>query len=101
MLSMWRLKPGRQRSRSISLESLSECHTGPMLRIKSQKVFPDDEFAVGDRRFMVENRPTSIIGRLIRPQEIADFAVFVCSGLAGAINGAALRVDGGNYRSAV
>ena len=66
-----------------------------------KKVFPDDEFAVGERRFMAENRPTSLIRRLIRPQEIADFAAFVCSGLAGAINGAALRVDGGIYRSAV
>ncbi|MDF7811462.1 SDR family oxidoreductase [Hymenobacter sp. YC55] len=62
---------------------------------------PDDEFAVGERRLMAENRPSSIIGCLIRPQEIADLAVFVCSGLAGAINGAALRVDGGIYRSVV
>jgi 3-oxoacyl-[acyl-carrier protein] reductase len=61
-----------------------------------KKVFPDGDFAVG-----AENRPTSIISRLIRPREIADFAVFVCSGLAGAINGAALRADGGIYRSAV
>jgi 3-oxoacyl-[acyl-carrier protein] reductase len=66
-----------------------------------KKVFPGDGFALGERRLMAENRPTSIIGWLIRPQEITDFAVFVCSGLAGAINGAALRVDGGIYRSAV
>ncbi|WP_346771242.1 SDR family oxidoreductase [Hymenobacter sp. YC55] len=56
---------------------------------------------MGERRLMAENRPSSIIGCLIRPQEIADLAVFVCSGLAGAINGAALRVDGGIYRSVV
>jgi 3-oxoacyl-[acyl-carrier protein] reductase len=73
----------------------------PSVQELVKKVFPDDDFAVGKRRFIAENRLTSTIGRLIRPQEIADFAVFGCSGLARAINGAALRVDEGIYHSAV
>ncbi|ALD21442.1 SDR family NAD(P)-dependent oxidoreductase [Hymenobacter sp. DG25A] len=67
-----------------------------------RQVFPDEkDYATAERRFMAENRPTSLIGRLIQPREIADFTVFVASPLAGAINGASLRVDGGIVRSAV
>ena len=50
---------------------------------------------------MKENRPTSLIGRLIRPEEVAARVTFVRSALASAINGACLRVDGGLIRSAV
>lgn len=39
--------------------------------------------------------PTSLIERLIDPKEVADFVAYVSSPLASAINGAALRVDGG------
>jgi 3-oxoacyl-[acyl-carrier protein] reductase len=48
---------------------------------------------------MAENRPTSLIGRLIDPKEIGDTVAFVCSDRASAINGAVLRVDGGLVRS--
>jgi 3-oxoacyl-[acyl-carrier protein] reductase len=64
-------------------------------------VFPGVEYETAEKRFMKENRPTSLIGRLIRPEEIAAFVAFVCSPLASAINGACLRVDGGLIRSAV
>ena len=40
-----------------------------------------------------------ILGRLIDPKEIGDAVAFVCSDRASAINGAALRVDGGLVRS--
>jgi 3-oxoacyl-[acyl-carrier protein] reductase len=101
-LSISRSLAQRTQGTNVTVNSLLPGSTlTPGVQELVQKVFPDDDFAVGERRFMAENRPTSIIGRLIRPQEIADFAVFVCSGLAGAINGAALRVDGGIYRSAV
>ncbi len=66
-----------------------------------REVFPDVEYETAEKRFMTENRPTSLIARLIRPEEIAAFVAFVCSPLASAINGAALRVDGGLIRSAV
>jgi 3-oxoacyl-[acyl-carrier protein] reductase len=66
-----------------------------------QDVFPGVEYEAAEKRFMKENRPTSLIGRLIRPEEIAAFVAFVCSPLSSAINGACLRVDGGLIRSAV
>ncbi|WP_146738069.1 SDR family oxidoreductase, partial [Bacillus tropicus] len=53
------------------------------------------------RRFMKENRPTSIIQRLIRPEEIAHFVAFLSSPLSSAINGSALRIDGGLVRSII
>ena len=53
----------------------------------------------GERRFVPEERPTSLIGRLIRPEEIGDLVAYVCSPRGGAINGAALRIDGGLVRS--
>jgi NAD(P)-dependent dehydrogenase (short-subunit alcohol dehydrogenase family) len=52
-----------------------------------------------EREFFSEARPTSIIQRFEKPEEIAALVAFVCSPLASAINGAALRVDGGVVRS--
>ena len=65
-----------------------------------QDIFPDLSPEEAERKFMRDNRPTSLIERLIDPKEIADFVAFVASPLASAINGAALRVDGGLVRSA-
>jgi 3-oxoacyl-[acyl-carrier protein] reductase len=64
-----------------------------------QDVFPGVSLAEAERRFIAENRPTSIISRFIDPKEIGDAVAFVCSDRASAINGAALRVDGGIVRS--
>lgn len=64
-----------------------------------QDLFPNESPADAERRFMRENRPTSLIERLIEPREIADLVAFVSSPRASAINGAALRVDGGLVRS--
>ncbi|GED50379.1 MAG: SDR family oxidoreductase [Carnobacterium sp.] len=47
------------------------------------------------QRFMKENRPNSLIQKFIAPEEIGRMVVFVSSPMASAINGAALRVDGG------
>jgi 3-oxoacyl-[acyl-carrier protein] reductase len=66
-----------------------------------QDVFPGLSPAEAERRFMQENRPTSLIERLIDPAEVGDFVAFLCSPRASAINGAALRVDGGLVRSVV
>ncbi|MGO4898446.1 SDR family NAD(P)-dependent oxidoreductase [Bacillus sp. GM2] len=64
-------------------------------------LYPDENLTVeeAERRFMKENRPTSIIQRLIRPEEIAHFVTFLSSPLSSPINGAALRADGGLVRS--
>jgi NAD(P)-dependent dehydrogenase (short-subunit alcohol dehydrogenase family) len=55
--------------------------------------------AAFERQFFAEARPSSIIQRFATPEEVAVLVAFVCSPLASAINGAALRVDGGVVRS--
>jgi NAD(P)-dependent dehydrogenase (short-subunit alcohol dehydrogenase family) len=55
----------------------------------------DVPFEEAERRFMAEERPTSLLGRLIRPQEIANLITYVASELASSTTGAALRGDGG------
>ena len=52
-----------------------------------------------ERQFFSEGRPTSLIQRFETAEEVAALAAFVCSPRASAINGAALRVDGGVVRS--
>lgn len=48
-----------------------------------------------ERAFIDEARPTSIIKRLTRPEEIADVVAFLVSREAGAISGSPVRADGG------
>ncbi|GGK88927.1 oxidoreductase [Sphaerisporangium melleum] len=55
----------------------------------------DVPFEEAERRFMAEDRPTSLLRRLIRPEEIANLVVYVSSDHASATTGAALRSDGG------
>ena len=62
-------------------------------------LFPELPREEAHRKFMRENRPTSLIQRLSEPSEIADFVTFLASRRASAINGAALKVDGGMIRS--
>jgi NAD(P)-dependent dehydrogenase (short-subunit alcohol dehydrogenase family) len=51
------------------------------------------------RAFIRENRPTSLIGRLIAPEEIANMVAYLCSPAASATTGTAVRVDGGVIRA--
>jgi 3-oxoacyl-[acyl-carrier protein] reductase len=66
-------------------------------------LYPNESLTIeeAEKKFMAENRPTSIIQRLIRPEEIAHFVTYISSPLSSAINGAALRIDGGLVRSIV
>lgn len=48
-----------------------------------------------EREFMRTERPASLLGRLIRPEEIAHMVVYLASPLASATTGGAIRVDGG------
>jgi NAD(P)-dependent dehydrogenase (short-subunit alcohol dehydrogenase family) len=57
------------------------------------------DVAAVEREFFRTARPTSLIQRFATADEVAALVVFVCSPLASAINGAALRVDGGVVRS--
>ncbi len=52
-----------------------------------------------ERDFFKNVRPSSLLKRFERPEEIAALVAFVVSPLASGINGAALRVDGGVVRS--
>lgn len=60
----------------------------------------DDPEAAG-RAFVAEHRPTSLIGRLAAPQEVANLSVYLASAQASATTGSALRVDGGVVRAAI
>jgi NAD(P)-dependent dehydrogenase (short-subunit alcohol dehydrogenase family) len=51
--------------------------------------------------FFANARPTSLLRRFITPDEVAAMVAYVCSPLAAATNGAALRVDGGVVRSLI
>jgi NAD(P)-dependent dehydrogenase (short-subunit alcohol dehydrogenase family) len=56
----------------------------------------DDEV---ERRFIENERPTSLIKRMATTEEVANMVVYVCSPQASATTGAALRVDGGVVRA--
>jgi len=52
-----------------------------------------------EKEFFLKARPTSLLKRFATPEEVAALVAFVCSPLASATNGAALRVDGGVVKS--
>jgi NAD(P)-dependent dehydrogenase (short-subunit alcohol dehydrogenase family) len=54
-----------------------------------------------EEEFFKSIRPSSLLKRFARPEEIGAMAAFLCSPLASATNGAAVRVDGGVVRSMV
>ncbi|MFT3684590.1 MAG: SDR family oxidoreductase [Phycisphaerales bacterium] len=56
-------------------------------------------FAEFEKEFFTSVRPSSLIKRFATTEEVAALVAFVCSPLASAINGAALRVDGGTVKS--
>lgn len=62
-------------------------------------LYPGVPTEEAQRRFVAENRPTSLIQRLSRPEEVADFVTFLGSARTGIVNGAALRIDGGLIRT--
>ncbi len=51
--------------------------------------------------FFQSARPTSLLKRFATVEEVANMIVYVCSPLASATTGAALRVDGGVIRAIV
>jgi NAD(P)-dependent dehydrogenase (short-subunit alcohol dehydrogenase family) len=52
-----------------------------------------------EKEFFEKARPSSLLQRFATPEEVAVVVAFVCSPLASAINGAAVRADGGVVRS--
>lgn len=64
-----------------------------------QHIFPGVPPEEAEQRFMSENRPTSLINRLINPREIGDIVAFLCSPKASVINGSCIRAEGGLVRT--
>jgi NAD(P)-dependent dehydrogenase (short-subunit alcohol dehydrogenase family) len=54
-----------------------------------------------EKFFFEKVRPTSLLKRFAAPEEVANLVVYLCSPLASATNGAALRVDGGVVRTII
>ena len=52
-----------------------------------------------EQEFFEHIRPSSLLRRFAKSEEVAAMVAYVCSPLASATNGAALRVDGGVVRS--
>jgi NAD(P)-dependent dehydrogenase (short-subunit alcohol dehydrogenase family) len=48
-----------------------------------------------EAEFFAKGRPSSLLQRMIEPEEIANLVAYVASPVSSATNGAALRVDGG------
>lgn len=80
--------PGPTRSRGVEdfVEALAK---------QEGKTF--EEF---EKEFFQRVRPTSLIKRFARPEEVASLVAYVASPLSSATTGAALRVDGGVVKSA-
>ena len=76
----------------------SEGVTDFVAKLASQSKQTASEF---EKFFFEKVRPSSLLKRFETPDEIANLVLFICSPLASAANGAALRVDGGVLRSIV
>jgi NAD(P)-dependent dehydrogenase (short-subunit alcohol dehydrogenase family) len=57
--------------------------------------------SVVEAEFFQTARPSSLLKRFATVEEVANMIVYVCSPIASATNGAALRVDGGVVRAIV
>ncbi|GLZ28936.1 oxidoreductase [Lentzea sp. NBRC 105346] len=68
---------------------------GPTLTEGVEEFIRDRVGDGGEQEFIATQRPTLMLGRLIRPNEVANLITYVSSELASATTGAALRVDGG------
>jgi NAD(P)-dependent dehydrogenase (short-subunit alcohol dehydrogenase family) len=54
-----------------------------------------------EKEFFKNVRPTSLLKRFLTPEEVARVVVFICSPEATAINGAAVRAEGGVVKAAL
>jgi NAD(P)-dependent dehydrogenase (short-subunit alcohol dehydrogenase family) len=70
-------------------------HTEGVEAFVRELVGDDLPWEAAQRKFVTEHRPTSLIQRLIEPDEIANLVAYLSSDHASATTGGALRVDGG------
>jgi len=64
-----------------------------------ESVNPGLPYAEAERKFMAENRPSSLIYRLAKPAEVANVVAFLASERAAVINGASVRAEGGTVQT--
>jgi len=62
---------------------------------------PGRPLAEVEKEFFDKVRPSSLLKRYATPEEVASMAAYICSPLASATNGAALRVEGGVVRACI
>jgi NAD(P)-dependent dehydrogenase (short-subunit alcohol dehydrogenase family) len=74
--------------------TLSEGNKAAIAKRAAGKPFPEFE-----KEFFEKVRPSSLLKRYATTHEVATMVGYVCSPLASATNGAALRVDGGVVRA--
>jgi NAD(P)-dependent dehydrogenase (short-subunit alcohol dehydrogenase family) len=67
--------------------------------VKSMAEAQGTDAATVERQFFKTVRPSSLLQRFARTEEVAALVAFVASPLSSATNGAALRVDGGVVRA--
>lgn len=70
-------------------------HTPGVEDFVAEMVGTDGSWDERQREFMRTHRPQSLVQRLLEPEEIANTVVYLCSDLASATTGAAVRADGG------
>jgi NAD(P)-dependent dehydrogenase (short-subunit alcohol dehydrogenase family) len=63
------------------------------------KLSNGEPFGEFEKEFFASVRPSSLLKRFATTDEVANLVVYVCSPLAAATTGAALRVDGGVVRA--
>jgi NAD(P)-dependent dehydrogenase (short-subunit alcohol dehydrogenase family) len=76
----------------------SEGVTGFVDRLASERGISRHQL---EQEFFQTARPSSLLRRFATPDEVAAVVAFVCSPLSAAMNGAAVRADGGVVRSIV
>ena len=78
--------------------TLSEGVTGFVEQLAVQGQKSTDEVK---KEFFATMRPSSIIQRFLSPEEVANMVTYLCSPLASATNGAAIRAEGGLLKSII
>nr|WP_314491010.1 SDR family oxidoreductase [uncultured Chryseobacterium sp.] len=71
-------------------------------RRSMQKIADEKQITLEEagNEFVKEKRPSSIVGKFVEAEEVANLVVYTASPLSSATTGAALRVDGGVIDSA-